>query len=455
MQASERGRIPAVLALLGLAIAAVGVLLYLRRAPHTDKAPSPADPAASTAGADPLHELFGEKLPEKTVRFLLPELPFEEHSKGLPESGTWRGYPLLHDFTGDGMADLVVSNREEDGYNTWEFAKGGPWIHHIEGLDRTMAYGPARAADMNSDGIPDLVLSAHTDALRVYLNDGHMSWTLASRLPGTDNPNLLLDIAVGNLNGDGMPDVAGIANFDGGLSVLVGDGKASVEEGHPGLRRLAESRTLIGTKPMGSVIELADLDGDGIDDIVAATSIGAKAFLTRAGETMSWEDVSAGLPNPKIGNSIYATRVARFVPGAWPQIALCGLLDPTDKEPDTIGVYAWDPASKTWDHIDTGLPRGAPYRDLAAADFDRDGNMDILALSLTEGGAIYRGDGKGGFEAAGRLPGVTGSGCATVGDIDGDGWVDIIIVQTADKDHPEQGSVRAFLNRPGVWQPKK
>jgi hypothetical protein len=290
-----------------------------------------------------------------------------------------------------------------------------------------------------------------------------MNWTLGTRLRPAVIPMLLLDIVVGNLIGDEFTDVVGFAYFDGGLSVLLGDGMSTAESwvgegeaakdpGRSGLQRLTESRNLIGPKPMGRVVDLSDLDGDGIDDIIAATSAGAKAFLTRPGSPMSWEDVSAGLPVPKIGNSIYATRAARFVEGGWPQIAVCILLDPTDKEPDTIGVYAFDTASRTWSHIDSGLPRDAPYRDLAAADFDNDGNMDILAMSLADGGAIFLGDGRGGFTAKGRLGGVTGSGVVTVGDIDADGWTDILVVQTADKNQPDQGSLRAFMNKPEIWK---
>src|SRR5436189_4434338 len=51
-------------------------------------------------------DILGGAEPDKPVVFLLPELPFEERSEGLPKSGTWRGTPLLHDFTGDGLADI-------------------------------------------------------------------------------------------------------------------------------------------------------------------------------------------------------------------------------------------------------------------------------------------------------------------------------------------------------------
>jgi hypothetical protein len=464
MQASERGRILGIVALLVLAGGATALLLYSR-----ESTPSPAPVPVKEPAKDPLKELFGEELPKTTVKFTLRELPFEEHSQGLPTTGTWRGYPLLHDFTGDGLADLVVSNREEDGFNAWEASRTGPWTRRIEGLDRTLAYGPASAADMNGDKIPDLVLSAHTDSLRVYLNDGKMNWSIAGCLTKVDNPTLLIDLAVGKINDDAIADVVGIGMFDGGVNVLLGDGAAKAgpcaqpfadepppkNPGHAGLKRLPESRTIVGTKHMGRTIDLEDIDGDGIDDIITTIgwpTLGLRVYLTRPGQPFTWEDVSAGLPSPSIGNSLYAASAGRFIAGGWPQVAVCGLRDPKDKEPDTIGVYRYDPASKSWAHVDKGLPRASNYRDMAIADFDKDGNLDMVVMSLDDGAVILRGDGQGGFVSHGRIAGASGSGYLAVGDIDGDAWVDIVVVQSADNEHPEHGSVRALLNRPAVWE---
>lgn len=410
--------------------------------PPTNKATLPDPNAAIKAGdGDPLAMFADPATPE--IKFTLPELPFEEHSTGLPNTGTWRGYPLLADFTNDGRADLVVSNREEDGYNAWESAKTGPWIRRIEGLPRDMQYGPARAADVNSDGIPDLLLSAHTDALRVYLNDGKMGWT---RSPAViEYGSLLLDIALGNLNGDKNPDLVGISHFEGGLQIFLGDGKG-------GFQRLPQARSLLPEKTFGTVIELADVDGDGIDDIVTTTNRGLKVFLTKKEDPLRWEEASGGLPAPLIGNSLTAARPGRFIPGGWLQILVCGLVDPTSKTNDTIGLYAWDKEKRAWSHVDSGLPRTESYRDAVCGDLDKDGNLDLVVMSIESGGAIYRGDGKGGFTAKGRLAGVHGKGRSALGDIDGDGFLDIVCAVPASKDHPEVGGVRAFLNRPAVWK---
>lgn len=432
------------------------------QAAAVQNAPFPP-PKGDAPQGDP-SDIFKDK--EKRVLFQPrhPELPFTERSEGLPQSGTWRGYPLLFDFNGDGRADLIASNREEDGYNAWASPAKGPWVRCIEGpkkdvggLPRDMAYGPARAADMDGDRRPDLLLSAHTDALRIYRNvlalddkgqsvdDGRLHWMRTET--SIENPFLMLDIAVGNLNGDTYPDVVGIGHFKGGISAYLGDGKG-------GVRRLGESDKIMDPKAFGQRIEVADLDGDGIDDIIANTNRGMKCYLTRPGSTFTFEERSAGLPNPSIGNSITGLCTGRFRKDKPVEIASCLVPDPMQKPEtiDTIGLYAWNAEKKSWEHVDSGLPRNEVYRDVACADFNADGNLDLLTFSLECGGVFYLGNGQGGFTPKGRLPGIYGIGRIAIGDIDGDKLPDIAVSIPATKEHPEIGGMRAFVNRPELWK---
>ncbi len=420
-----------------------------------ETASTSAPVAAPHKGQDPMDLFLGEG-PRVQREFTSKVLGFEMRNQGLPDSGTWIGYPLLRDFNGDGRADLVASNREEDGYSAWESGADGSWILRNAGpevdgvagpgLPRDMQYGPAAAADVDGDGDVDLLVAAHSDALRVYLNDGAMRWTRADP-ERIQNAFLMLDIATGNLNGDEFVDVAGIAHFDGGLSLKFGDGKG-------GFTRLPESSAILPARTMGKAIQLVDMNGDGIDDVLVACNAGLKVILVHAGEPMSFEDISTGLPNPAIGNSIYSVVAGRFRPGAWPQVACCILANPLDKGEarDYVGVYEWDAEQRRWNHIDSGLERDATYRDLVAADFNRDGHLDLLTISLERAAVIWLGDGKGGFTEAGRLEGTYNKGRATVGDIDGDGWVDVCVAVPATKESPQMGGLRCYRNRPEIWK---
>src|SRR5437764_1388116 len=123
---SVRGRVRPLPLAFGVPAIVLGLSGYLacsHEAPPKGSTP----PVAPDAGTDPA-KLFPEIPVAPQPKYTLPELAFEDHSEGLPTSGTWVGYPLLYDFTGDKHADLVTSNREEDGYNAWESQVKGPWI---------------------------------------------------------------------------------------------------------------------------------------------------------------------------------------------------------------------------------------------------------------------------------------------------------------------------------------
>lgn len=390
---------------------------------------------------DPINLFTQREEPSTAPRSGLPTIPFKDFSEGLPTSGTWRGYPLLQDFTGDGRADLIAANREEDGYNAWEAPTSGPWQLRNDGLSRDMGYGPARAADVDFDGDIDLLVSAHTDAIRVFLNDGHMKWT-RSELP-IDNTVLLLDIAVGKINDDLFPDIFGVGHFKGGLSVLTGDGRG-------GFQRRLEEKSLMHLTVMGRCVELADLDGDGKDDLFAGTNEGAKAFLSRGNGTLRWEDISTGLPVPSIGNTVYGVAVQRFTSAPQPQLAVAIVADPghAPGQRNSIGVYEWKATDGNWVQIDRGLNRDDSYHDLKAADFNVDGKMDLITWSTESGVCVYLGDGEGGFRLQGCLP---QRGRIALGDINADGLVDIAIAWSANKEFPTGGGVAAYLNQAEIW----
>jgi hypothetical protein len=352
----------------------------------------------------------------------LPELAFREFSAGLPPSGTWSGRPLLCDFSGDGRADLVASNCEEQGYRAWQAP--GPaetlWQARDEGLTPGLGCGACCAIDFDHDGRADLALSSFASGVRVFLNDGRMNWREASGLVETP--------PVGDLAA-GKGELVGVGYPRGGLKVFLGD-----------------EHVVLGEEEFGRALTLADLDLDGRDDLVVATGQRVRAFP-------SWREQSAGLPAPARPDSLRGLCVGHFHGQGRPQIAVCSEPDPAlpESERDSIGVFGWDEARGAWIHVDQGLPRGDTYSDLAAADFDGDGKLDLATLSLEHGAAIYLGDGAGGFRAVGRLAGAHGRGRLAVGDIDGDGRPDLVLAVPAAKDGPEGGGVRAFLNQPAIW----
>jgi hypothetical protein len=141
-------------------------------------------------------------------------------------------YIVVGDFNGDGKLDLAVANAFKppatsgsvsvllgNGDGSFQASVSyptGPFINYD--ISGGMAVG-----DVNGDGAPDLVVAIGGGVLVLLGNgDGIFQTTPISYLGGIAP----ITVAVGDFNGDGRPDVA-VANVssNGGVSILINDGK--------------------------------------------------------------------------------------------------------------------------------------------------------------------------------------------------------------------------------------
>ena len=129
---------------------------------------------------------------------------------GRPSSAT-RGVALA-DLNGDGLADLVVTNRGEQNWIYFNDGQAGFEDARPFGAkgDSTISLA---VADLDGDGDLDLALANRDGQPNVcYLNDGEGHFQLAGGFgTGTDETRA---VAVGDVNGDGLVDVA-VSNSDG------------------------------------------------------------------------------------------------------------------------------------------------------------------------------------------------------------------------------------------------
>jgi hypothetical protein len=176
------------------------------------------------------------------------------------------------DFNGDGLPDVVAAQQLSDtvsvllGNGDGTFAP--PLVFAASGEDFTpdsMAVG-----DVNGDGRPDLVIKSlsflDSDAFEVGVLLGNGDGTFQGPILAPAQPGASGGLALGDFNGDGLTDAAVAENeppFNpGDLAVFFGNGDGTFQ---PNLRL---NLLTGGTDPEG--VAAADLNGDGLVDLVAA-----------------------------------------------------------------------------------------------------------------------------------------------------------------------------------------
>ena len=157
------------------------------------------------------------------------------------------------DLNGDGRADLVTTNTGGSSVSL----SCAPEPVATARVPFAVAIG-----DVNGDRRPDLAVAHRSggpdrslDGLTVLLGNGNCAFDAASPLQAGLSPTA---IAIGDINGDGIGDIAA-ANMQGdNVTVLLG--------GRSGLRPAPGSPVTVGNGP--SAIAVADLNRDGKADIV-------------------------------------------------------------------------------------------------------------------------------------------------------------------------------------------
>src|SRR5439155_15021534 len=125
--------------------------------------------------------------------------------------------------------------------------------------------------DLNGDGKPDLAVAntgsypGYDGTVSVLLGNGNGSFGAKTNFGTGSKP---FSVAIGDVNGDGRPDLAVANNFSNTVSVLLGNGAGSFG-----------AKTDFGTGSCPRSVAIGDLNGDGKPDLAAANG---------GAETASW-----------------------------------------------------------------------------------------------------------------------------------------------------------------------
>jgi hypothetical protein len=251
--------------------------------------------------------------------------------------------------------------------------------------------------DLNNDGLPDYVF-----ALK---NANKIGIVLSNGVDGTGRPtyaaplyvsvgNTPVSIAIGDLNNDGLPDIVVANQQDSTVTVLINQGGSK-----PGTA-YTSSTVAVGKNP--TQVVLGDFNNDGLLDLAVA------------------HNLTGGPPTNRGVSVILSNAVAN------PTAPFSG---------QAVSEYL----------------SGTEASALAVADFNHDGNQDLVVGTDTNPGTVklLLGNGTGGFTNAGSFnTAVSNISSLAVADFNMDGFPDVVVASKSTD--TSAGGVAVLLNQVGT-----
>ncbi|MBI5764240.1 MAG: VCBS repeat-containing protein [Planctomycetes bacterium] len=285
--------------------------------------------------------------------------------------------------------------------------------------------------DLNGDGRPDLVAVATVggEDIFVLLNNGGGTFQPAVNYIAGAGP---ISVVISELNGDGWPDLAAANRFGADVSILLGNGDGTFQPAN---------NYSAGSDP--TWVAIGDMNGDGRLDLVV-TNLTANQISVLLGNGNG----TFQLPVPyAVGTFPISVAMGDLNGDPWPDLAVANLSTNNVSVLLNNGNGTFTPAPNS------PVSVGTSPLSVAMGDLDGDGQRDlVVANSGSNNVSVLLGLAGGKFQAAVNYTGVNAPYDVAIGDINGDSRVDLAV---ANYSNGNPSNVSVFRgNGCGTFQPR-
>ena len=272
-------------------------------------------------------------------------------------------------------------------------AAGAKSLYPLGFVDTINSPGAVVLADVNGDGIPDIVEIGTDQTITVMLGNGDGTFRPTNQFYVTGN--LPKALAVADVNRDGNPDIVAVNYTDATVAVLLGNGDGTFKA-QTADEKAAGNGTAAPTYPVGKgamSVVLVDLNGDGKPDIVTADYLDntLSVLLNKGDGTFGARTVVTVGFGPDFVTSADMNKDGK------PDI----LVSDSSDNAFSVLLGNGDGTFKVQAEIRVSVrPAHATLQMLVVGDFDKDGNLDVISTNADTNSDIvvaYPGNGDGSF----------------------------------------------------------